>query len=80
MLREKIALWAIWTLLGPFLRLTVTWLKIFLDEIVDETFIVRLSVISWSKARFDQCKITKKNQAVVLPRLLVTRLPSPFIK
>ena len=59
MLREKIALWAIWTLLGPFLRLTVTWLKIYLDEIVDETFIVRLSVISWSKARFDPCKITK---------------------
>ena len=59
MLREKIALWAIWTFLCPFLRLTVTWLKIFLDEIVDETFIVRLSVISWSKARFDPCKITK---------------------
>ena len=59
MLRVKIALWAIWTLLGPFLRLTVTWLKIYLDEIVDETFIVRLSVISWSKARFDPCKITK---------------------
>ena len=59
MLREKNALWAISTLLCPFLRLTVTWLKIFLDEIVDETFIVRLSVISWSKARFDPCKITK---------------------
>ena len=59
MLREKNALWAIWTFLCPFLRLTVTWLKIFLDEIVDETFIVRLSVISWSKARFDPCKITK---------------------
>ena len=59
MLREIIALWAIWTLLCPFLRLTVTWLKIFLDEIVDETFIVRLSVISRSKARFDPCKITK---------------------
>ena len=59
MLREIIALWAIWTLLCPFLRLTVTWLKIFLDEMIDETFIVRLSVISQSKARFDQCKITK---------------------
>ena len=59
MLREIIALWAIWTLLCPFLTLTVTWLKIFLDEMIDETFIVRLSVISQSKARFDQCKITK---------------------
>ena len=59
MLREIIALWAIWTLLCPFLRLTVTWLKIFLDEMIDETFFVRLSVISRSKARFDQCKITK---------------------
>ena len=59
MLKEKIALWAIWTLLCPFLRLTVTWLKIFLDEMIDETFFVRLSVISRSKARFDQCKITK---------------------
>ena len=59
MLREKNALWAIWTLLCPFLGLTVTWLKIFLDEMIDETFIVRLSVISQSKARFDQCKITK---------------------
>ena len=59
MLREIIALWAIWTLLCPFLRLTVTWLKIFLDEMIDETFSVRLSVISRSKARFDQCKITK---------------------
>ena len=59
MLKEIIALWAIWTLLCPFLRLTVTWLKIFLDEMIDETFFVRLSVISRSKARFDQCKITK---------------------
>ena len=59
MLKEKITLWAILTLLRPFLRLTVTWLKIFLDEMIDETFFVRLSVISRSKARFDQCKITK---------------------
>ena len=59
MLREIIALWAIWTLLCPFLRLTVTWLKIFLDVMIDETFSVRLIVISQSKARFDQCKITK---------------------
>ena len=28
-------------------------------DLIDETFIVRLSVIPQSKARFDQCKITK---------------------
>ena len=58
MLREIIALWAIWTLLCPFLTLTVTWLKIFLDEMIDENFLFRLDVILRSKARFDRYKIT----------------------
>ena len=77
MLREKNALWAIWTFLCPFLRLTVTWLNIFLDEIVDKTFIVRLSVISRSKARFDPCKITKTSSR---SSEAVSHKTSPMVK